>query len=221
MSKICLKYVMASVPSREVFRHGKCSDIQPKIKLYKYIIIINDSLQKSTTRNQKNALVPWCLNFEFLILNLVIFFPDTFFPPTPRPPDRPFFLLSGPGTLAERRAVSRWCECTKNRPRRTKLKPISGLLKVFFFFGQGQIKMMTRIDLTLNAQRREWRRWKADDIESTPLSPLGGKYKVDSRHHFELTLSEKNKTLQYLLYKKCYFWSTSWTIFDWPRIHFL
>ena len=32
------------------------------------------------------------------------------------------------------------------------------------FFGQGQIKMMTRTDLVLNAQRREWRRLKAEVV---------------------------------------------------------
>ena len=33
-------------------------------------------------------------------------------------------------------------------------------------------------------------------FQTTPLPPVGVKYKVDSCHHFDLTLSEKNETLQ-------------------------
>ena len=36
------------------------------------------------------------------------------------------------------------------------LKMVRG--EIFYFFGQGQFKMMTRIDLILNTKLREWRR---------------------------------------------------------------
>ena len=48
----------------------------------------------------------------------------------------------------------------------------------FYFLSHGQIKMMTRIDLILNAQ--ETRVASFENWSSTPLSSLGVKYKVDS-----------------------------------------
>ena len=50
------------------------------------------------------------------------------------------------------------------------------------------------MDFIFNAQRREWRRLKAEVVsfQTTPFSSLGVKYKVHSGHHFDLTLSEKN-----------------------------
>ena len=57
-----------------------------------------------------------------------------------------------------------------------------GILKSYIFFGHDQIKMMTRIDLILNSQRREWCGLKAlfEGVQLAPPSLNLVKYSIIS-----------------------------------------